>query len=530
LVNFSLFITKFIVDFSDLAAYKVFQAFQNGSTAPVSISMAFANLIGMSSIFNNGGLASAGAGSSLLYLVGTLLVLLVLGYVYLAGAVLIIIRFVVLSIYLIFSPVMFLGWVFPSMHKRSEDYWHGFLGQAFFAPAFLFMLYLSFKIIDTYNDQVQKLLYSSEGGYFNHGAYAQADSLIPFFIMTITFLIASMVVAKNMGAVGASNVIKIGNNVRTQLGGAVAGFGGYKAYNRIDKWSTSSNPLARGLGRSLTYVGVRDTAQKAYKSSIQGQMAETRKKRTGEMATRQGDSDTKKTIKKHAKGGGVELENAVKGATSGQLISLLRDYKTTDVEYKNIVGAMTYEQKKKLMDAKDDEFNATEKASLSKTSVSKISSKVGDITNNTLNAEATAKLTPKEIDTLGNKWITDNLAYLSNSQVEKLATDSTVLTESEKSTLKQKWEREVEGLPTTDYAMIMHKRSAKDVAALPAAVLVKAEAAPYLSEKVLRAIAESNMTSTNRDSIEQIMALPNAELSGQEYLTRPRNNHRDTNW
>lgn len=226
LVNFSLFITKFIVDFSDLAAYKIYEAFKSSTAGGVSISLAFANLMGMSSLFNDGALATAGPGNSIIYLLGSLLVLLVLAYVYLAGAILIAIRFVVLTIYLVFSPVMFLGWVFPSMHGRSEEYWKGFLGQAFFAPAFLFMLYLSYRVMSTYTNNIQRYIFDGNGGYFAKPHFYQADSLIPFFILTVTFLIASMVVAKSMGAVGATSVIKIGKDMQKrgqQALGAAAG-------------------------------------------------------------------------------------------------------------------------------------------------------------------------------------------------------------------------------------------------------------------------------------------------------------------
>jgi hypothetical protein len=239
LVNFSLFITKFVVDFSNIAATQIYQAFGDTNLPEFSITNGFMTMMGINRLIGVEMTASAGYA----YIVGMLIVFAVLIYVFLAGAIMIIIRFVVLCIYMVFSPMMFLGWVFPAMKGHSEKYWKGFLNQAFFAPAFIFMLYLSYRVTYTFNYTTKDW-----GNFFGQGVAEPigVDGLIPFFAMVIIFLLASIMVAKNMGAVGASTVVSVGNNIRGRaqvaLGAGTAGMAARLGRSTI---GASANALAQ---------------------------------------------------------------------------------------------------------------------------------------------------------------------------------------------------------------------------------------------------------------------------------------------
>ena len=195
LVNFSLFITKFVIDVANVTASVVAKGFGGEN-----IANGFINLIKISTFLNIdanqiGALQTGGAFG---YIFGLLIFFAVAAFVFAAGGILMIIRFVVLCAYMVFSPVMFIGWVFPSLGKHSSKYWSGFLGQAFFAPAYLLMLYLSFKVMASYRDQIGVVDY---GQLFAQGPElaGSAARVIPFFVMTMVFLVMSLVVAKNMG-------------------------------------------------------------------------------------------------------------------------------------------------------------------------------------------------------------------------------------------------------------------------------------------------------------------------------------------
>jgi len=554
LVNFSLFITKFVVDFSNIAAVEIYNLFESvngsglggatGNQIEVSISQAFINSLGMSSLFD-----ALPGGAQLLYIFCLFITFLVLIYVFLAGAILIAIRFGALCLYLVFSPIMFIGWVFPGMAQYSKDYWHKFLGQAFFAPAFLFMLYLSFKVTDAFSDNTLRgtadNLQQLNGISPDNVDTVTSGFLLvfPFFITTIVFLVASMIVAKKMGAAGASGAISVGNSLRKSAQGmayrntaGLALAGGVKGFDRLDRAAERGGASGFAARMTRAAIGGESSRKLLEKGANYGagglgrdDVKKMNKERKSRATSGNADADAKKKIKKNARIGGTELESAVRGASTALLIDVLQGYKYGDEEYENIVNAMTHEQKKKLLDAKDDEFSATERKNLNSQAVKSVTDKIGS--GLTLNSEAVAKLTPKEIDTLGNAWIlkNSNLANLTYSQVDKVADSSSVLGESEKSTLKTKWGDAIMALPVSDYAKIMD-RTAKDVAALPAQVLTNEAAIPHLTDKVMRAIAESNMTALDRATIKDHMAGATANISGADYLNRPDNNHRITHW
>ncbi len=207
LVNFSLFITKFIIDFSNIAAAQFAAAFKVGATYDVSIS--FMNLLGISGVWNPGDLPTSGSGWA--YIFGTMILFTVAAFVFFAGGLLLMIRFAVLNIYMVLSPIMFLGMVFPGFSSVSREYWSGFLQRAFFAPAYILMIYLSHQILVNFKSvagsgaQIGKTMSSDAAA-----AQASFGATIPFFILASVFLVASIVVGQKMGAQGATTAVAVG--------------------------------------------------------------------------------------------------------------------------------------------------------------------------------------------------------------------------------------------------------------------------------------------------------------------------------
>ncbi len=214
LVNFSLFFTKFIVDFSNIAATQIAASFNTSGTGEYLVADKFMNELGLSEIWGDGGTLgnmTQGQGG-LTYIFGTMIVFIVTAFVFFAGGLLLMIRFVVLNIYMILSPVMFLGWVFPGMATYSQMWWSGFLGRAFFAPAYLLMLYFAATILTEFaalgnTEGLSKILTDPNGA---QDGFANS---VPYFVMMCVFLIASIVVGQKMGADGANMAISIGKNM-----------------------------------------------------------------------------------------------------------------------------------------------------------------------------------------------------------------------------------------------------------------------------------------------------------------------------
>src|SRR3989344_3064953 len=234
LVNFSLFITKFVIDFSNIAAAQIAAAFpiQNGTH---SVSSSFMNILGFNDLFSPGSDLNDIAGSSVgyTYIFSTMFLYIILAFVFMAGGIMLIIRYIVLIIYMILSPVMFLGWVFPGMASVSHDYWKKFMSRAFFAPAYLLMLYFANQVLVSMQG-ANGMNTGSYGAVFSGQTSTVGNNfgaVIPFFFMTAAFLVASLVVAQKMGAHGADSAVSMGRQAagrfssRTKkiVGGGTAG-------------------------------------------------------------------------------------------------------------------------------------------------------------------------------------------------------------------------------------------------------------------------------------------------------------------
>jgi len=221
LVNFSLFFTKFIVDFSNVMATQLAGAFTTTS-GDYEAAASFANVLGITSLFGFGGpegLDAVQKGGGFAYIFGTMVLYLILGFVLAAGGLLLMIRFVVLNIYMILSPVMFLGWVFPGMADLSQTYWKGFLKRAFFAPAYLMMLYFAYFVTHQFTVSTSRESFAEL--FVNADSAAKSfDTTIPFFIIICGFLVAAILVAQKMGAEGANLSVSLGKKMAGQAGRA----------------------------------------------------------------------------------------------------------------------------------------------------------------------------------------------------------------------------------------------------------------------------------------------------------------------
>ena len=258
LVNFSLFITKFVVDFSNIAAVQLVNAFPKDASGVPSVSGEFMKLMGLTSVLN----FTSGAGAdfsnmtgvgSIGYIFGTMFLYIITAFVFFAGALLLIIRFVVLNIYMVLSPFMFIGWVFPSMEKYSKEYWSGFLSRCFVAPAYLLMIYFSSKVLVSFS-------VTGGGGanslstMFTKAAPASFAAVFPPFILTAIFLIAAIVVAQKMSATGGSAVISFQDKMMKKTRSAVQGAA--MISGRI-----VTKPIRDGAKKGSSYIGGKATQQ-----------------------------------------------------------------------------------------------------------------------------------------------------------------------------------------------------------------------------------------------------------------------------
>ena len=285
LVNFSLFFTKFVIDFSNIAAAQIAQGFYvQGQTVGTQyqISDKFVHIVGISSVYKDD-LQSAqnlaeGKASGFTYIFFTMIMFIIMAFVFLAGAILLMIRFVVLNLYMILSPIMFLGWVFPALSSYSEKYWSSFLSRAFFAPAYLLMLYFAFIVMQQYSGLINsrgsfRELFSGQDEASLLGTFA---TTVPFFAMMCIFLIAAVVVAQKMGGDMANFVISASKKTtgKVALGmpawalQRTAGAGANRAAN--SQWLRSKSDTRLGRAGIKVASGVADSSFDARRASLFG--------------------------------------------------------------------------------------------------------------------------------------------------------------------------------------------------------------------------------------------------------------------
>lgn len=208
LVNFSLFFTKAVIDFSNIAAKQFVEEFRDKPTYNYKVSEKFMNHVDVQKIIQLDGTPINGLSWG--YIFGAMYLYIITGFVFLAGAVMLTVRFIILNIYMLLSPVMFIGWVFPKFESVTKKYWSGFLGQAFFAPAYFLMIYFAMEIIGKLKISLGggSMAAAVSGGSTSfEAAQLSMGGTITFFLLASGFMIAALIVGKKIGTVGADRAI-----------------------------------------------------------------------------------------------------------------------------------------------------------------------------------------------------------------------------------------------------------------------------------------------------------------------------------
>lgn len=224
LINFSLFTSQAVIDvanafastFSNLAGTECSTATTGSDLTVAQTDEACANIgisgkiiaaAGITSIFDLGSelTSKAGSGASIPYaitLICLTIFVLVTAIVLLAGAIMLCIRVVVLSLLMVTSPIGFAGMVIPGLSGIASKWWHMLMSQAFFAPVFLLLIFISIKLTEGLMDGNASLASAITGNAGNTSA-GNLQVVMVFFIVT-GFMIGSLMAASKMGAMGAS--------------------------------------------------------------------------------------------------------------------------------------------------------------------------------------------------------------------------------------------------------------------------------------------------------------------------------------
>jgi len=558
LINFSLFISKFVVDFSNRLAAEVALAgfpliersetyFETAGSDQVSISNTFFAHLGISKTLDVPQSLIDGDGEPWAFIFGSAIFYLVAAFVFAAGGIMLIIRFVALSIFMVLSPFMFLGWVFPGMQGWTSKYWTGFLGRAFYAPVYIVLLFFAGTILQNmFGANGSAEITAGEGGLLS-AVTNNTDNLIKVigpFVLSAAFMLAAVIVAGKMSADGASGVMKVGNSasrlVRRNtigLGAMGVSYAGRGLGKGVDKFDEKSNrnwatKLARG---GLNTISLGATSHSSLKG-ITGSLAKVsyagsrtadeytkeqreRKKVRDRITTRTEDEaaieaargiDSTRTDLTDIEKSKLDKAEAAANRYTPTELEEMGDKKRNALITQGLLKAGTVS---KLLDS--DNLSVTEKRTIAGEYEAAVLKQV--TANGEIVTEQLAKLTGKQLEILGNEFVTKYSEHFTESQMDDVK-KSDAFTERQKgSQIASRKEKRAKiatsGTPAeierlfkdTSYSRFKDPitgkiaelnlpnkpKKASEIAGLPAKALMLTEARPYITADVMRQISRN---------------------------------------
>ncbi len=217
LLNFSLFISQVIIDSSNLLSTAIYSNISSQSSSTCSIQSsnsascftdsglagAVLSTLGIGTIFGEDGLQSytkfSGNFNGVIVLILSTIFVLIAAVVLFAAAIMLVVRIVVLAFLMVLSPIGFAGMALPMFHGYAKQWWTTILHQSFFVPVYLLLTLIGLKI-------GQGVSAAAGGGGFATALAAGGGGSVSVFItfaIIIGFMIAALMSAKELGAMGA---------------------------------------------------------------------------------------------------------------------------------------------------------------------------------------------------------------------------------------------------------------------------------------------------------------------------------------
>jgi hypothetical protein len=277
LINFSLFFTKTLIDASNLVSLQFYRALvPNSATIDKNniitvvtksfttggLSDIFMQNMRLPSIYNNPKGFLTGATETNFFKIiiattgGSILMILAAGSI-LAAAIAFIIRIVILLLLMGFSPVYFIGMIFPQVKESISNKWLNWLtSQLVFMPIYLIFMYVAVRFLTGINGS----------GFFNQLDAARATTgSSGNFLMSMVGLILQYTIAYFLLIVPLMAALKLGGDsakwgvaAQKWVSGAVSGVIGRNTVGRgarlagkgFDSMAASSQNSSIGKGAS----------------------------------------------------------------------------------------------------------------------------------------------------------------------------------------------------------------------------------------------------------------------------------------
>ncbi|PJA32967.1 MAG: hypothetical protein CO185_00865 [Candidatus Zambryskibacteria bacterium CG_4_9_14_3_um_filter_42_15] len=252
LINFSLFFTQVVIDASNILAIAFYDAIAPGALAATNLkdallnpgmSDAFMDAMNLTSLYDISALENVPEMFTIAVM-GSIM-LLIATFVFFAAAIMFIVRYTVLILVLILSPLALMGFILPGIKSYADKWKDALIGQAFFAPVYFMLVWISLRVLTGVGDSVIGGKPTAKAAFSALGQPQNATNLTisqePFalfinFIVVIVFLIAALTIAKGMANKAGGAVTSMNKWAGKFAGGAsfgVAGFAGRQSVGRL---------------------------------------------------------------------------------------------------------------------------------------------------------------------------------------------------------------------------------------------------------------------------------------------------------
>lgn len=218
LVNFSYPIARFIVDASNMLMFGFLKNLGGENSF-----MAIIKKSGLADIFTAGGKST-----DLLYLLSAIIFTFIFAVTLLVIAVLLTIRTIAITIYIIFSPIAFIGPIVPgtAVASAGNDWWKDFMKYCFSGPTMIFMLFIATRMMNAVTDSQIKMgtiAMQHVAGDSSSNAVGELIISTSKFSLPIIILWLGIIQAQKSGIAGAGAVVAMGTKAINKAGKWAAG-------------------------------------------------------------------------------------------------------------------------------------------------------------------------------------------------------------------------------------------------------------------------------------------------------------------
>lgn len=208
LVNFSFPIARLFIDISNVAMYyflnHLFSGTGQGSGSAIMAGFGdMSNLVGI--LLPNGY-----ADADMAYLLAAIAFSFILGITLLVLAALFVVRLIALCMIVMFSPIGFVGFIFPAMSKYASQWWDNLFKYAFFGPVMVFMMMVSMQIMRAMGGNDISAFKAAASINTTSAGQANWIASSAFFLIPVGILWIAMGIANSMNIAFSKEIVGTG--------------------------------------------------------------------------------------------------------------------------------------------------------------------------------------------------------------------------------------------------------------------------------------------------------------------------------